>query len=78
MSTETDVMLGVRKMVDAIKYRLDHNLKTAVGNKMLTLDESKIPGLCKIMEDAVDQGFSEGTELLVNTLQALSRQNSKG
>ena len=74
MSLETDVGYAINKMVSTIKERIEENLKLAVGNKMLTLEEQKIPGIAKLMKESVDQGFIQGTELLTNTLRAYSNK----
>ena len=74
MSLETDVGYAVNKMVAKIKERIEENLKLAVGNKMLTLEEQKIPGITELMKKSVDQGFVQGAELLSNTLRAYNRK----
>ncbi len=74
MSTEADVMVGVRRMLERVKQTLRENLSNAVSNGHITIDPEKLPGLNQIVEGAVDQGFIEGSELLTNTLQAYSKR----
>ena len=74
MSTEADVMVGVRRMLERVKQTLRENLSNAVNNGHITIEPEKLPGLNQIVEGAVDQGFIEGSELLTNTLQAYSKR----
>ncbi len=74
MSTEADIMVGVRRMLESVKNTLKSNLANAVNNGHITIDSDKLPGLNQILDEAVDQGFIEGSELLSNTLQAYSRR----
>ena len=51
-----------------VKAQIERNLNTAVNNNMLTVDKEKIPGICKLACDSVDQAFIEKSDLLVNAL----------
>ena len=37
---------------------------------MLTVDHDKIPGICKLMSDTLDQSMSNESDYLVNALAA--------
>ena len=68
MSLQSDVTYSVKMLVENIKPLIETNLRRAVRNEMLTLDESKIPGITKLVHDTIDQGFVEGSDMLVNSL----------
>tara|TARA_Y100000592_G_C5469465_1_gene318569 strand:- start:1137 stop:1364 length:228 start_codon:yes stop_codon:yes gene_type:complete len=74
MSLQNDAMQGVRQMTDRLKINFEKNLKTACERGWLTLNEDKLPGLCKILDDTVDQTISSDTDYLQNVLRAYSRQ----
>ena len=74
MSLQSDVSYGVKMMIEGIKPLVEKNLREAVSNKMLTLDEEKIPGITKLVHDTIDQGFIEGSDLLVNVIVFSSRK----
>tara|TARA_R110002124_G_scaffold266942_1_gene433985 strand:- start:122 stop:340 length:219 start_codon:yes stop_codon:yes gene_type:complete len=65
---QTDITYSVKVMVDSMKPLIEKNLNTAVRNNMLTIDEDKIPGIVKLVQDTIDQGFIEGSDQLINTL----------
>jgi hypothetical protein len=73
MSLQSDVSYGVKMMIEGIKPLVEKNLREAVSNKMLTLDEEKIPGITKLIHDTIDQGFIEGSDLLVNVIKRHSK-----
>ena len=73
MSLQSDVSYGVKMMIEGIKPLVEKNLREAVSNKMLTLDEEKIPGITKLVHDTIDQGFIEGSDLLVNVIKRHSK-----
>ena len=68
MSLQSDVSYGVKMMIEGIKPLVEKNLREAVNNKMLTLDEEKIPGITRLVHDTIDQGFIEGSDLIVNVI----------
>ena len=73
MSLQSDVSYGVKMMIEGIKPLVEKNLREAVSNKMLTLEEEKIPGITKLIHDTIDQGFIEGSDLLVNVIKRHSK-----
>ena len=73
MSLQSDVSYGVKMLIEGIKPLVEKNLREAVSNKMLTLDEEKIPGITKLIHDTIDQGFIEGSDLLVNVIKRHSK-----
>ena len=73
MSLQSDVSYGVKMLIEGIKPLVEKNLREAVNNKMLTLDEEKIPGITKLIHDTIDQGFIEGSDLLVNVIKRHSK-----
>ena len=68
MSMHTDVTYSVKMMIEGLKPLIEKNLNTAVRNNMLTIDQEKIPGIVKLVQDTIDQGFIEGSDQLINTL----------
>jgi hypothetical protein len=68
MSLQSDVSYGVKMLIEGIKPLVEKNLREAVNNKMLTLDEEKIPGITRLVHDTIDQGFIEGSDLIVNVI----------
>ncbi len=70
MSLEIDVMQGVKKVLDQSKLLFEKNLRTAISRNMLTVDHDKIPGICKLMSDTLDQSMSNESDYLVNALAA--------
>ena len=68
MSMHTDVTYSVKMMIEGLKPLIEKNLNTAVRNNMLTIDQEKIPGIVKLVQDTIDQGFVEGSDQLINTL----------
>ena len=73
MSMHSDVTYAVREMIKAIKIQFEKNINSACQNGQLTLEDEKIPGICQLVNDSVDQAFMEESERLVNTLRAYSR-----
>tara|TARA_Y100001938_G_C7788875_1_gene281539 strand:+ start:13 stop:240 length:228 start_codon:yes stop_codon:yes gene_type:complete len=73
MSLESDVSYSVKSLVDTIKATVNSNLKKAVQNGQLTLEEEKIVGVSLLVQNSIDQAFIEGSDLLTNTLRAHSK-----
>ena len=73
MSLELDVMQGVKKVLDQSKMLFEKNLRTAISRKMLTVDHDKIPGICQLMSETIDQSMANESDLLVNTLSSYSK-----
>ena len=44
-----------------------------MNNNMLTIDKEKIPGICKLANDSIDQAFIEKSDLLINALRRHSK-----
>ena len=70
MSMQTDVTAGVKQLVGTIKLQIEKNLSEATRRNMISIDNNKIPGLTKIINDAIDQGFVEGSDMFINALNA--------
>ena len=68
MSLQSDVTYSVKSIIEEVKAQIERNLNTAVNNNMLTVDKEKIPGICKLACDSVDQAFIEKSDLLINAL----------
>ena len=77
MSLERDVSYSVKTLVDAIKSTVQNNLNEAVQKGMLTLEDNKVEGVNRLVQNSIDQAFSTGTELLTNTLSSYERQMNK-
>jgi hypothetical protein len=73
MSLESDVSYSVKSLVDTIKATVNSNLRKAVQNGQLTLEQEKIEGVSLLVQNSIDQAFIEGTDLLTNTLRAHSK-----
>ena len=73
MSLESDVSYSVKSLVDTIKATVNSNLKKAVQNGQLTLEEERIVGVSLLVQNSIDQAFIEGSDLLTNTLRAHSK-----
>jgi len=67
---QTDVTAGVKQLVGTIKLQIEKNLSEATRRNMISIDNNKIPGLTKIINDAIDQGFVEGSDMFINALNA--------
>ena len=70
MSMQTDVTEGVKQLMGTIKLQIEKNLNEATRRNMISIDSSKVPGLTRIINDAVDQGFVEGSDMFINALNA--------
>jgi hypothetical protein len=70
MSMQTDVTEGVKQLMGTIKLQIEKNLNEATRRNMISVDSTKVPGLTKIINDAVDQGFVEGSDMFINALNA--------
>jgi len=70
---QNDVTHSVKMLIEGIKPLVEKNIKTAVRQNMLTIDEQKIPGICRLINDTIDQGLVEGSDLLINTLKQYSK-----
>tara|TARA_Y100001938_G_C8085864_1_gene431983 strand:- start:1101 stop:1322 length:222 start_codon:yes stop_codon:yes gene_type:complete len=73
MSLQSDITYSVKQIIEEVKAQIERNLHTAVNNDMLTLDRDKIPGICKLASDSVDQAFVEKSDLLVNAISRHSK-----
>jgi|ETNvirnome_6_100_1030635.scaffolds.fasta_scaffold90685_2 hypothetical protein len=73
MSLENDVSYSVKVLVDKIKAQVQTNLNKAVQQGHLTLEDAKVEGVTRLVHNSVDQAFTEGSELLTNTLRAYSK-----
>jgi len=70
---QNDVTHSVKMLIEGIKPLVEKNIKTAVRQNMLTIDEQKIPGICRLINDTIDHGLVEGSDLLINTLKQYSK-----
>ena len=70
MSMQSDVTEGVKQLMGTIKLQIEKNLNEATRRNMISVDSTKVPGLTKIINDAVDQGFVEGSDMFINALNA--------
>ena len=57
MSMQSDVTEGVKQLMGTIKLQIEKNLNEATRRNMISVDPTKVPGLTRIINDAVDQGF---------------------
>tara|TARA_R110000803_G_scaffold36616_2_gene78651 strand:+ start:7101 stop:7322 length:222 start_codon:yes stop_codon:yes gene_type:complete len=67
---QSDVTEGVKQLMGTIKLQIEKNLNEATRRNMISVDSTKVPGLTKIINDAVDQGFVEGSDMFINALNA--------
>ena len=74
MSLQSDITYSVKQLTQEMKVQIERNLVIAVANSMLTIDEEKIPGICKLANDSIDQALMEKSDLLVNTIKAYSKK----
>jgi len=74
MSLQSDITYSVKQLTQEIKVQIERNLITAVANNMLTIDQERIPGICKLANDSIDQALMEKSDLLVNTIKAHSKK----
>ena len=74
MSLQSDITYSVKQLTQEIKVQIERNLITAVANNMLTIDQERIPGICKLANDSIDQALMEKSDLLVNTIKAYSKK----
>jgi hypothetical protein len=74
MSLQRDITYSVKQLTQEIKVQIERNLVMAVASKMLTIDQEKIPGICKLANDSIDQALMEKSDLLVNTIKAYSKK----
>ena len=70
MSMQSDVTEGVKQLMGTIKLQIEKNLNEATRRNMISVDPTKVPGLTRIINDAVDQGFVEGSDMFINALNA--------
>jgi hypothetical protein len=73
MSAENDVIYSVKMVTSKMKLQVKNNITRAVQSNMLTVDEEKIAGICKIVNDAMDQAFNENAESITNTVRAYAK-----
>ena len=74
MSLQSDITYSVKQLMQEIKVQIERNLISAVANNMLTIDQEKIPGICKLANDSIDQALMEKSDLLINTIKAYSKK----
>ena len=74
MSLQSDITYSVKQLTQEIKVQIERNLISAVANNMLTIDQEKIPGICKLANDSIDQALMEKSDLLINTIKAYSKK----
>ena len=74
MSLQSDITYSVKQLMQEIKVQIERNLISAVANNMLTIDQEKIPGICKLANDSIDQALMEKSDLLVNAIKAHSKK----
>ena len=74
MSLQSDITYSVKQLTQEMKVQIERNLVMAVASKMLTIDQEKIPGICKLANDSIDQALMEKSDLLVNTIKAYSKK----
>ena len=67
---QSDVTEGVKQLMGTIKLQIEKNLNEATRRNMISIDSSKVPGLTRIINDAVDQGFVDGSDMFINALNA--------
>ena len=67
---QSDVTEGVKQLMGTIKLQIEKNLNEATRRNMISIDYSKVPGLTRIINDAVDQGFVDGSDMFINALNA--------
>ena len=53
-----------------MKLQVKSNLARAVRQNMLTIDHEKVEGICRIVDDAIDQAFNENAETIANAVKA--------
>jgi|TARA_R110000851_G_scaffold309832_1_gene469408 hypothetical protein len=70
MSAESDVVYSAKLVSSKMKLQVKDNLTKAVQKNMLTIDGEKIPGICMIVNDAIDQAFNDNAESIVNAVKA--------
>jgi hypothetical protein len=70
MSMQSDVTEGVKQLMGTIKLQIEKNLNEATRRNMISVDPTKVPGLTRIINDAVDQGFVDGSDMFINALNA--------
>ena len=74
MSLQNDVTYSVKAIIEEVKAQIERNFNTAINNNMLTIDKEKLPGICKLANDSVDQAFFVISDLLINALRRHSKQ----
>tara|TARA_R110000751_G_scaffold124409_1_gene225591 strand:+ start:244 stop:465 length:222 start_codon:yes stop_codon:yes gene_type:complete len=67
---QSDVTEGVKQLMGTIKLQIEKNLNEATRRNMISVDPTKVPGLTRIINDAVDQGFVDGSDMFINALNA--------
>ena len=74
MSLQSDITYSVKQLTQEMKVQIERNLVMAVANNMLTIEQEKIPGICKLANDSIDQALMEKSDLLINTIKAYSKK----
>ena len=70
MSAENDVVQSAKLISSKMKLQVKSNLARAVRQNMLTIDHEKVEGICRIVDDAIDQAFNENAETIANAVKA--------
>ncbi len=70
MSAENDVLQSAKLISSKMKLQVKSNLTRAVRQNMLTIDQEKVAGICRIVDDAIDQAFNENAESIANAVKA--------
>jgi len=73
MSAESDVIHSVKLVSSKMKLQVKSNLTKAIQRNMLSVEQEKLPGICMIVEDAIDQAFNENAATIVNAVKAHTR-----
>ena len=76
-----DLMIGGYASIEIVDKQNDlitlKALNEAVQKGMLTLEDNKVEGVNRLVQNSIDQAFTTGTELLTNTLSSYERQMNK-
>ena len=73
MSLQNDVTYSVKAIIEEVKAQIERNFNTAINNNMLTIDKEKLPAICNLANDSVDQAIIEKSDLLINALRRHSK-----
>lgn len=68
MNYERDVNVAVQLMFKHAKALVSRNLVNAIKRGDITIDESKIPGLEKLIHKSIDDGYVQSTKQLSSVI----------